>query len=248
MTVLSGIEFFEEAQTHAAYQARRNGGRAPNELIEQHAFDRMLGDVRDLDVLDLGCGDGRYGRLLIDRGCRSYFGIDASSRMVALAQQNLANTNARLEHARLDLLDFPTSAFHVVVSRMTLHWVEQLEATFGRIFQALHPTGRLLFSVEHPVLTSSDAARVEGEGRAHWIVDDYFVRGPRTVRWFGADVQKHHRTIEDYFQLLCASGFSVEDLREGAPSAEHIEDPLELRRRQRVPLSLLLSARRRTLR
>src|SRR5689334_3251355 len=187
MTVLSGVEFFEEAQTHAAYQARRDGGCAPNELIEQHAFDGMLGDVRDLDILDLGCGDGRYGQLLLDRGCRSYVGVDASTRMIALAHANLASTKVRVMHARIDQFDFPTAAFDVVVSRMTLHWLDDLAKTFAKIRGALRPEGRLLFSVEHPVLTNSDAARVEGEGRTHWIVDDYFVQGPRTVRWFGAD-------------------------------------------------------------
>jgi trans-aconitate methyltransferase len=204
----------------------------------------VLGDVRALDILDLGCGDGRYGRMLVDRGCASYLGIGASSRMVALAERSLAGTVARVTHARIDQLDLQPAAFHVIVSRMTLHWIEDLSTTFARISQALRPGGRLVFSVEHPVLTSSDAARTEGGRRAHWIVDDYFICGPRTVRWFGADAQKHHRTAEDYFQLLRPSGFSVEDLREGSPSADHIADPDELRRRQRVPLMLLLSARR----
>jgi SAM-dependent methyltransferase len=244
MTVLNGVEFFEAAQTHAAYQTRRDGGQAPNELIEEHVFDQVLGDVRDLDILDLGCGDGRYGRALVDKGCRSYLGVDASSRMIALAERNLAGTDARAMHARIDQFDFRAAGFHLVISRMTLHWIEDLGAVFAEVAQALHPGGRIVFSVEHPILTSSDAARSEGARRTHWIVDDYFVQGPRTVRWFGADVQKHHRSAEDYFQLLRASGFSIEDLREGTPNAEFIADPAELRRRQRVPLMLLLGARR----
>jgi SAM-dependent methyltransferase len=190
MILLNGVEFFEAAQTHAAYQTRRDGGQAPNELIEEHVFDQVLGDVRDLDILDLGCGDGRYGRLLIDRGCRSYVGVDASSRMIALADGNLAGTSARLMHARIDQFDFRPTAFHLIISRMTLHWVDDLSTVFAAISQALHPSGRFVFSVEHPILTSSDAARTEGKPRTHWVVDDYFIQGPRTVRWFGADVQK----------------------------------------------------------
>jgi len=31
--VLGGVEFFEQEETHAAYQARRASGRAPNELV-----------------------------------------------------------------------------------------------------------------------------------------------------------------------------------------------------------------------
>ena len=75
MSALTGVEFFEGEETHAAYQARRDAGQAPNELIEERVFDQVLGSVRDLDILDLGCGDARYGRLLFDRGCRSYSGI-----------------------------------------------------------------------------------------------------------------------------------------------------------------------------
>jgi SAM-dependent methyltransferase len=243
MTALTGVEFFEGEETHAAYQARREAGLAPNELIEEYVFDQVLGSVRDLDVLDLGCGDGRYGRSLIDRGCRSYLGIDASSRMIELAGRNLAGTDARFQRARIDGFSFPVSAFDFVVSRMTLHWLAELPATFERVRQALRPGGRLVFSVEHPVLTCSDAARIEGQGRTHWIVDDYFIGGARTRRWFGATVKKDHRTVEEYFQLLRATGFCVDDMREGVPSAERISDPAELRRRQRVPLVLVLSAR-----
>jgi hypothetical protein len=115
---------------------------------------------------------------------------------------------------------------------------------FARLCRALRPRGRLVFSVEHPVLTCCDASREAGQGRSSWLVDDYFVPGPRVSHWFGARVQKYHRSIEQYFQLLRAHGFDVEELREATPSAQYITDAAELRRRQRVPVMLMLAARR----
>jgi hypothetical protein len=43
MTVLTGAEFFDQASTHAAYQVRREGGDAPNELIGTGRLRRGLG-------------------------------------------------------------------------------------------------------------------------------------------------------------------------------------------------------------
>ncbi len=54
----------------------------------------------------------------------------------------------------------------------------------------------------------------------------------------------HHRTIEDYLQLLTATGFSLSTLRECPPRPERFMDgdDAELARRRRVPLFLLLAA------
>ncbi|MEO8180301.1 MAG: methyltransferase domain-containing protein [Deltaproteobacteria bacterium] len=242
--VLSGPEFFEHEPTHQAYQARRASGKAPNEQLEQPAFDELVGEVRAMDVCELGCGDGRYGRALIERGCHAYRGVDASSRMVAAARQALDGMGALVTQERIEQLELADESFDLVLSRMTLHWIEDLAPLFARLYRALRPRGRLVFSVEHPVLTSCDVAREEGQGRTRWVVDDYFVSGPRVSHWFGARVQKYHRSIEQYFQLLRANDFRVDDLREATPSARHIADPAELRRRQRVPVLLLLAAHR----
>jgi SAM-dependent methyltransferase len=244
MTTWSGVEFFENQETHGAYQARRDSGAAPNELLEEGAFDDLLGNVHGLDVLDLGCGDARYGRRLIERGCASYVGVDGSGRMVELAEQALAGSRGSVRQANIEGLALPQGTLDVVISRMTLHWLEDLAPTFESIARALRPSGKLVFSVEHPVLTCCAEARVEGQPRGHWLVDDYFVTGPRTSRWFGVTVRKFHRSVEEYFRLLRSAGFRVVDLREAMPSKQQIRDEDELRRRQRVPLMLLIRAER----
>ena len=55
----------------------------------------------------------------------------------------------------------------------------------------------------------------------------------------------HHRTIEDYLDILSSSGFTIDRLGECEPDAALLAgDPDELQRRRRVPLILLLAASR----
>jgi SAM-dependent methyltransferase len=244
MAALNGIEFFEREDTHAAYQARRATGKAPNEVMEEDAFDELLGEVAGTDILDLGCGDGSYGRKLLDRGCASYTGVDGSARMTEVARHGLSGTQAAICHGRIEHFALAERAWDIVISRMTFHWIVELGPILARVAAALRPGGRLVFSVEHPVITCCSAARPDGEHRSHWLVDEYFVPGARTTRWFGVTVEKFHRSIEDYFRLIHASRLRVADLREATPSERRIPDPAEYRRRCRIPLMLLLRAER----
>jgi hypothetical protein len=101
---VSGSEFFEREETHRAYQARRASGAAPNEVLERPVFEELVGDVRAMDVCELGCGDGGYGRSLIERGCHSYRGVAAAERMVEAARRALEGTQALVTCERIEQL------------------------------------------------------------------------------------------------------------------------------------------------
>ena len=53
--------------------------------IEQYSFINIIGDIDDLSVLDLACGEGHYTRLLTALGAVSVVGVDISQRMIDLA-------------------------------------------------------------------------------------------------------------------------------------------------------------------
>ena len=82
-TVYDDEDFFEK------YTQKRSRGHSPNELIEQPIIDELIASVKGKKILDLGCGDGKYGITLLDRGARLYHGIEGSQKMVSLAKKNL---------------------------------------------------------------------------------------------------------------------------------------------------------------
>jgi SAM-dependent methyltransferase len=242
--MVNGVDFYDEEQVFAYYMQRRQRPDNPNDTIEKPIFMEMLGNYYGKVVLDLGCGDGGFGVELLAGGCHAYTGIEASVRMVALAQERLGLAGGIVHHDSIESWAYPEDAFDLVVSRLALHYTDHIEQTFAKLYSALKSGGRLVFSVEHPVLTSSNQSATASGRRYQWIVDDYFITGARNVAWMGSEVIKFHRTVEDYFSALQETGFTVEQLRESRPRRENFTDPDLYARRTRIPLFLFLAARK----
>jgi SAM-dependent methyltransferase len=237
-----GDEFYDDESVFGTYTARRQNPDGPNERLERPIIEALVGDVQGQDVLDLGCGAGPFGVWAFEHGAASYTGVDASTRMIAAAAERLQGTNAALHRATIQTWEYPSSAFDLIVSRLSLHYVERLVPALRSVRGALRDTGRLVCSVEHPVLTSHDESGRNGGRRGSWLVDRYFEPGPRATDWMGGRVIKYHRTVEDYFQAFGAAGLRVDDLRESAPDPARFTDPTELARRRRIPLMLFFAA------
>ena len=84
---LEGGAFYDDREVFTTYMQHPAWAANPNDTIEEPAFLELLGDVRGRRVLDLGCGDGRLGRQLLDNGALSYLGVDASINMVEFAER-----------------------------------------------------------------------------------------------------------------------------------------------------------------
>ncbi len=67
----------------------------PNPLLmlEQRFLTRMLPDISGLDVLDAGCGTGRWLQLLASHRPASLVGVDTSPQMLQCATAKLGPTS-----------------------------------------------------------------------------------------------------------------------------------------------------------
>jgi SAM-dependent methyltransferase len=243
---LDGPGFYDDAGVFDRYAQLRARAESANDTLEAPVIAELIGAVQGLDVLDLGCGDGAYGRELLAAGARSYLGIDGSANMVRAAQATLAGAhNGRAALGDLARgLRAPPASFDLGVSRLALHYLADVGPVLRDIHAALRPGGRFVFSTEHPIITCSNKALSDDGMRQDWIVDDYFEPGPRVVEWLGAQVTMHHRTLEDWFAAVQQAGFVVTALRESTPQREHFADQALFERRRRVPLFLFIGARK----
>jgi SAM-dependent methyltransferase len=238
----NGADFYDQESVFEDYTRRRSRPDNPNDTIEKPIFMEMLGDFSGKAVLDLGCGDGGFGVELLAGGCGSYTGVEPSRNMVAAAQENLNPVGGTVHHSLMEGWDYPETTFDLVVSRLAIHYVSDIETVFQQVYRSLKPGGRFVFSVEHPVITSSNRGATQTGIHYDWVVDDYFTTGERDVLWMGSHVIKYHRTIEDYFTCSQRVGFTVELLRESRPRPEMFTDDDLYARRMRIPLFLLLAA------
>ena len=239
----AGPAFYDDEAIFETYRARRQRKDNPNDTLEKPVILKMIGNLTNRRILDLGCGDAAWGQEALAKGCQSYLGIEGSHNMVMAAQQLLAGTKGEVQQATLESWDYPAAAFDLVISRLVLHYIQDVEALFRQVYKTLVAAGQFVFSVEHPVITSSDKAW-QGKGlRQDWVVDNYFDPGQRITSWMNGEVIKYHRTVEDYFVALQRVGFVVENLSEATPQREYFgEDEATYQRRRRIPLFLILSA------
>lgn len=240
-----GPDFYDDQSVFKTYAEMRQRRDSPNETMEAPVFDELAGVVRGLRVLDLGCGAASVGRDMLARGASEYLGLEGSKRMAAAARATLRGTSGVVVEQRIETWAYPARAFDLVVSRLALHYVADLRSLLANVARALVEGGRLVFSVEHPVITSCSRGWKEGTVRQDWLVDDYFETGARVTRWLGGEVRKYHRTVEDHFAAMSAAGFVVEELREGRPRVEMFTDVETFERRERIPLFLIIAGRKR---
>lgn len=227
-----------------SYLKRRSRPDSPNNAIEGPIINGLLPKLVTDHILDLGCGDGQFGKELMEKGAKAYTGVEGSAAMIELARKKITGTKATLVHSPMENFRFPEKEYDIVVSRMALHYIEDLKTLFQSISKAMKEEAHFIFSVQHPLTTASFKSKSGGERRGDWIVDDYFEQGARKEPWIGKTVVKYHRTIEFYFTALAAAGFCIEALKEGVPEKANFRDEEEFERRKRIPVILIFSCKK----
>lgn len=239
-----GASAYNDDQFFKNYMNRRNRVDSPNNIIEKPIMLELIGDVYGKKVLDLGCGDATFGVELLQKGCFSYDGVEGSENMAKEATKTLTGTVGTVHLSSMETWNFQSSDYDLIVSRLALHYLTDLKDIVRKVYQTLANDGRFVFSVQHPVLTSSIKSAAASSSKADWIVDDYFNSGERVEPWIDKKVVKYHRTIEEYYQLLKQAGFMIEDIREGTPRVEEFSSESEYKRRMRIPLFLMFSCKK----
>jgi SAM-dependent methyltransferase len=204
----------------------------------------LLPDLHGLRVLDLGCGFGWFCRWARQAGAASVLGLDLSESMLARARAMTDDPGVTYRRADLERLDLPAAGFDLAFSALALHYIEDLPGLLRRIRQALVPGGRLVASLEHPILTAPRRAAwsIDAEGHRNWPLDGYQREGPRVADWLAKGVIKQHRMLGTTLNAMIGAGFALTHVEEWAPSEAQVAERPELAPERERPMFLLLAA------
>jgi NADH dehydrogenase [ubiquinone] 1 alpha subcomplex assembly factor 5 len=127
------------------HRERASAGIEGHDFLFREVGERLADRLADIrrnfsTALDLGCHDGTLGRLLAGRGgIEMLVRCDLSPAMAARAAAGGPSLAADEE-----LLPFGPGTLDLVLSNLSLHWVNDLPGTLVQIRQALKPDGLLL--------------------------------------------------------------------------------------------------------
>jgi SAM-dependent methyltransferase len=187
-------------------------------------------------ALDVGCGEGRFCRLMKGCGLRAV-GIDPTEELVRQAMRRDPEGDYRI--GRAEALEFSDASFDLVVSYLTLVDIPDLRSAVSEIARVLRPGATLLIAN----LTSfSTAGPLQGwtpspEGELHFPIDRYLEERADWVSWRGIRIRNWHRPLSTYMSLLLDAGLQLRHFAEPAPRGG---DAAKADRYRRVPYFLIM--------
>ena len=179
-----------------------------------------LGDVRDLDIVELGCGTAYFSARLARRGARPV-GVDPTPAQLATARRMQSETGIvfPLVEAPGERVPLPDASFDLALSEYGASLWAEPHAWVAEAARLLRPGGRLVFMTNSMIsfLCSPDVGEV-GERLMRPQTDMYRAEWPDEV---GVE---YHLAHGEWIDVLHANGFEVErliDVYAGAASKQH---------------------------
>jgi SAM-dependent methyltransferase len=166
-------------------------------------------------TVDVGCGEGRVGRELEQRG-HHVVGFDFSEPAVrALMEYEGDGLAAVADAGRLPL---PSGSVDLVTAFMSLQDLDDPAAAIHEVARVLRGGGAFCFALLHPFVSAGDFA----DDKDNFVIDAPYWNGRRinyhTDRdGIGLTFWQMHRPLGVYTAALEDSGLMIEALREPRP-------------------------------
>jgi 2-polyprenyl-3-methyl-5-hydroxy-6-metoxy-1,4-benzoquinol methylase len=122
--------------------------RNPGRLYPKECGFRLLGNLRDKSILDVGCGEGEDAMILARLGAR-VIGLDVSPRSIELARERAALNGVadrtRFLFSPLSRANLPPHSFDVIwIDNVLHHVLDELEPTLDALLAAAKPGATVL--------------------------------------------------------------------------------------------------------
>ena len=124
----------------------------PLVALEQSHVDLLLGDVRGLSVLDVGCGTGRHAIRLAGAGALSMRWISPTG---CCSRRDRNRERPEFPSASTiwrTPLPFASGTFGRVVCGLVVDHIANLDGLFGEMLRVCQPSGCVVVSVMHPAM------------------------------------------------------------------------------------------------
>ena len=225
-------------------EAREGRNSTRNGLLDEPMLE-ACGNVEGVSILDCGCGEGRFCRMLVGRGAKYALGLDLCQPMIEAARE-LQSESETYEVADVQDLGFiGDQTFDLAVSYLNQCDLPDFNANNREVFRVLRPGGRFIVANLHPMRSAVVGWHKTDDGKKqHVILDHYFDGGERRWTMMGVEFTNFHRSLATYLDGFLNAGFALERIVEPTVTAGHVRRYPELDDELRVPNFIIYTLRR----
>ncbi len=184
--------YLSPADGYRVWASRYDHDPNPMLSLEKRFLEPLLPSVSNLDVVDLGCGTGRWLEVIANMQPKSLLGIDASLEMLGVAQRKLG-PRAQYVQADCAIACLESSSADLILSNFLLSYIEDAPAVVAKLSTVLRPNGNVFLTDLHPETT----ARL-GWRRGIQVDAEY------------REIRTYSRSLEEVIALCERSGLFVD--------------------------------------
>ncbi|SDG45583.1 class I SAM-dependent methyltransferase [Thalassobaculum litoreum] len=185
-------------------------------VLDARMLDRVAG-IAPANALDVGCGEGRFCRILRARGIATV-GIDPTRPLLDRARA--LDPDGDYRDGVAEALPVPDAAFDLVVSYLTLIDIPDIDLALAEMTRVLRPGGALLIANLNGFATALVDGRwkADTDGIPRFRIDNYLEERTDWAEWKGIRVRNRHRPLSRYMSALLHNGLILRHFDEPAPT------------------------------
>lgn len=195
-----------------------------NKHIEIPAMLKMVGQVRNKVILDMGCGFGDHADYLIKKGAKKVTGFDLSKKLIDIATNRKINNTEFYVGDMSKRLKHKDNSFDIVISSLAVHYIKDLKKLFNEIKRVLKRNGCFIFSTQHPIFNTINTSEkklvgIEKIGGKEKILGNYFDESLRKYN-MGSDIgflHLHPYTTETIIKAILSNDLVLIDYVDAKP-------------------------------
>lgn len=110
---------------------------------------QLIGNVKGKNILDVGCGTGRYTVTLAKKGAEVH-GIDISKGMLRVARKKSKRLGIKYRIVSMLKIPYRNNVFDIVISNLALDHVKNYKKALSEMLRVCNPKGKIVISTMHP--------------------------------------------------------------------------------------------------
>ena len=226
-------------------QEAREGKNTHRKGLLDESMLGVCGNVESLSVIDCGCGEGRFSRMLSARGASHVLGIDLCAPMIEAAKELQTKSDEyRLADAQ-DLSFLENNSFDLAVSYLNQCDLPNHNENTIEVYRILKSGGRFIIANLHPMRSAAGVwLKTEDGEKQHVILDDYFDEGDAIGNGGASPLLITTALCLPYINGFLEAGFSIDGLLEPTATEEQLALYPDLDDELRVPNFIIFELRK----
>ncbi|WP_026261156.1 methyltransferase domain-containing protein [Kiloniella laminariae] len=191
------------------------GDFARKYILDHLMIPRILNE-KPANMLDIGCGEGRFCRVIGEQNVE-VTGIDPVDSFINHAKSRDPRGNYQCCFA--ESLPFADESFDLVVFYLSLIDITDLQAAIREATRVLRPNGRVLIANLTSFTTSNGTTGsvIGRDGKVYYPLGSYLEERANWFEWGGLRIRNWHRPLSTYISSLLDAGLVLTYFDEPKP-------------------------------